>query len=67
MYIVLAEPLSAFGRVAAQLLQDSQERLAYRAHVCLRSDVLNYKPAPGDLAYPEKLLMMEVCNKYVKT
>ncbi|XP_077287311.1 conserved oligomeric Golgi complex subunit 3 [Arctopsyche grandis] len=53
------EPLAAFGRVAAQLLQDSQERLAYRAHVCLRSDVLNYKPAAGDLAYPEKLLMME--------
>ncbi|XP_026278796.2 conserved oligomeric Golgi complex subunit 3 [Frankliniella occidentalis] len=52
-------PLEAFGRVVWQLLQDVQERLVFRAHLYLQSDILNYKPAPGDLAYPEKLEMME--------
>ncbi|PSN56138.1 Conserved oligomeric Golgi complex subunit 3 [Blattella germanica] len=52
-------PLEAFGRVAWQLLQDVQERLVFRAHCYLQSDILQYKPAPGDLAYPEKLEMME--------
>lgn len=31
----------------------------YRANVYLQSDILNYRPSPGDLAYPEKLEMME--------
>lgn len=31
----------------------------YRANVYLQSDILNYKPSPGDLAYPDKLEMME--------
>ncbi|XP_069704565.1 conserved oligomeric Golgi complex subunit 3 [Periplaneta americana] len=52
-------PLEAFGRVAWQLLQDVQERLVFRAHCYLQSDILQYRPAPGDLAYPEKLEMME--------
>lgn len=51
--------LEAFGRVAWQLLQDVQERLVFRTHCYLQSDILNYKPSPGDLAYPEKLEMME--------
>lgn len=55
-----AEPLEAFGRTANQLLQDVQERLVFRANMYLNSDILNYKPSPGDLAYPEKLEMMEV-------
>ncbi|KAJ4440692.1 hypothetical protein ANN_08840, partial [Periplaneta americana] len=55
-----AGPLEAFGRVAWQLLQDVQERLVFRAHCYLQSDILQYRPAPGDLAYPEKLEMMEV-------
>ncbi|XP_023716609.1 conserved oligomeric Golgi complex subunit 3 [Cryptotermes secundus] len=54
-----AGPLEAFGRVAWQLLQDVQERLVFRAHCYLQSDILQYKPAAGDLAYPEKLEMME--------
>jgi len=41
------------------LLQDVQERLVFRAHIYLQSDILNYKPSSGDLAYPEKLEMME--------
>ncbi|XP_039754457.1 conserved oligomeric Golgi complex subunit 3 isoform X2 [Pararge aegeria] len=51
--------LSALGSAARSLLQDAQERLVFRAHVHLRADVLKYRPAPGDLAYPDKLLMME--------
>ncbi|KAF9822754.1 hypothetical protein SFRURICE_019444, partial [Spodoptera frugiperda] len=42
-----------------------QERLVYRAHVHLRADVLLYRPAHGDLAYPSKLLMMEVSQCHV--
>ena len=59
-YCVSAAPLEAFGRVAWHLLQDVQERLVFRAHCYLQSDILQYKPAAGDLAYPEKLEMMEV-------
>ncbi|XP_072946658.1 conserved oligomeric Golgi complex subunit 3 [Epargyreus clarus] len=51
--------LAALGVAARALLQDAQERLVFRAHVHLRADVLHYRAAPGDLAYPDKLLMME--------
>jgi len=51
--------LIAFKRVATQMLADVQERLVYRTSVYIRSDILGYNPAPGDLAYPEKLEMME--------
>jgi hypothetical protein len=51
--------LAAFRRVAGQMLQDVQERLVYRASVYIRSDILGYVPCGGDLAYPEKLEMME--------
>ncbi|XP_076660280.1 conserved oligomeric Golgi complex subunit 3 [Halictus rubicundus] len=53
------EPLDGFGNICLQLLHDVQERLVFRAHLYLQSDVLNYNPSPGDLAYPEKLKMME--------
>lgn len=53
------EPLQGFGNVCMQLLHDVRERLVYRAHVYLQTDVLNYNPSPGDLAYPDKLKMME--------
>ncbi|XP_053613207.1 conserved oligomeric Golgi complex subunit 3 [Plodia interpunctella] len=51
--------LGALGAAAHALLQDAQERLVFRAHVLLRADVLLYRPACGDLAYPDKLEMME--------
>lgn len=51
--------LEAFGRIAEQLLQDVQERLVFRAHMYLKTDIAEYNPSPGDLAYPEKLEMME--------
>lgn len=57
---VLADALEAFGTICLQLLQDVQERLVFRANLYLQSDILNYKPSGGDLAYPEKLEMMEV-------
>ncbi|XP_043486493.1 conserved oligomeric Golgi complex subunit 3 [Polistes fuscatus] len=53
------EPLEGFGNICLQLLHDVQERLVFRAQLYLQSDVLNYSPSPGDLAYPEKLKMME--------
>ncbi|XP_067623696.1 conserved oligomeric Golgi complex subunit 3 [Eurosta solidaginis] len=51
--------LEAFSNTANQLLQDVQERLVFRAHLYLQSDILNYNPSAGDLAYPDKLEMME--------
>lgn len=54
-----AEALEAFGRIIKQMLQDVQERLVFRAHIYLQSDILQYRPSPGDLAYPDKLEMME--------
>ncbi|XP_064456562.1 conserved oligomeric Golgi complex subunit 3-like isoform X2 [Ornithodoros turicata] len=58
---IVASPaqLKAFGKVAQQMLEDVQERLVYRTLVYIRTDILGYNPAPGDLAYPEKLEMME--------
>ncbi len=58
----LAEILAGFIRVASELLGDVGERLVYRAHMYARSDILCYKPASGDLAYPEKLQMMQVSD-----
>lgn len=53
------EPLQGFGNICLQLLHDVQERLVFRAHLYLQTDVAGYKPSPGDLSYPEKLKMME--------
>ena len=53
--------LAAFDVICAQMLQDVQERLVFRTHIYIRQEILNYKPASGDLAYPSKLEMMEVC------
>ena len=55
----VAEQLVSFHRVISQLLADVQERLVYRAHIYVQNDILGYKPVGGDLAYPEKLEMME--------
>ncbi|KAH8351893.1 hypothetical protein KR084_000440 [Drosophila pseudotakahashii] len=57
--IGLAAALEAFATIAHQLLQDVQERLVFRAHLYLQSDIQNFNPSSGDLAYPEKLEMME--------
>ncbi|CAG0887918.1 unnamed protein product [Darwinula stevensoni] len=51
--------MTAFEMVVVQMLQDIQERLVYCSHIYIQSDILGYNPAPGDLAYPEKLEMMQ--------
>jgi len=57
--------LAAFDVICAQMLQDVQERLVFRTHIYIRQEILNYNPASGDLAYPSKLEMMEVCTVYI--
>ena len=49
-----------FNDMMAQLVEDIRERLVYRTHIFIKEDILGYKPAGGDLAYPDKLIMMEV-------
>jgi len=61
VYIVGIQ-LAAFDVICAQMLQDVQERLVFRTHIYIRQEILNYNPASGDLAYPSKLEMMEVCR-----
>ena len=51
--------LGPLTTVVNQMLEDAQERLVYRAHIYIQSDIGNYRPSPGDLAYPSKLQMME--------
>jgi hypothetical protein len=53
------EALEGFGNVCLQLLHDAHERFVYRAYLYLQSDILGFKSSPGDLAYPEKLIMMK--------
>jgi hypothetical protein len=55
-----AQELKAFEVVCRQMLMDIQERFVYRTYIYIKSDILSYAPAQGDLAYPEKLEMMEV-------
>lgn len=64
-HFIVGDSLEAFGKTANQLLQDVQERLVFRAHLYLQTDILNYKPSAGDLAYPEKLEMMEVSYLFI--
>ncbi|XP_026543001.1 conserved oligomeric Golgi complex subunit 3 [Notechis scutatus] len=58
--------LGAFAAGVKQMLEDVQERLVYRTHIYIQTDILGYKPAPGDLAYPAKLEMMEQIAQSLK-
>ncbi|KAM4701666.1 conserved oligomeric Golgi complex subunit 3 isoform 1-T1 [Discoglossus pictus] len=60
------EQLGAFDAFVKQMLEDVQERLVYRTHIYIQTDILGYKPAPGDLAYPDKLEMMEQIAQSIK-
>lgn len=51
--------LGAFETIVKQMLEDVQERLVYRTNIYIKSDILGFQPSSGDLAYPEKLKMME--------
>ena len=46
---------NAFLTVAEQMLQDVQQRLAYRTQAYSQSDISGYMPTPADLDYPKKL------------
>ncbi|OXB57970.1 hypothetical protein ASZ78_004292 [Callipepla squamata] len=61
-----AEQLGAFAAGVKQMLEDVQERLVYRTHIYIQTDITGYKPAPGDLAYPDKLEMMEQIAQSLK-
>lgn len=58
--------LAAFDAVVKQMLEDVQERLVYRTHIYIQTDIMGYNPAPGDLAYPDKLEMMEKIAQSLK-
>ncbi|KAL4220407.1 Golgi transport complex subunit 3 [Mactra antiquata] len=60
------QELRAFENVIKQMLMDIQERLVYRTYIYIRSDILQYSAAQGDLAYPEKLEMMESIAESIK-
>ncbi|XP_066246972.1 conserved oligomeric Golgi complex subunit 3 [Euwallacea similis] len=51
--------LTKYVDVIKQLLEDVEERLVFRTNVFFKHDLNDYKPSPGDLAYPEKLQQME--------
>ncbi|KAL2310860.1 hypothetical protein Nmel_002538 [Mimus melanotis] len=61
-----SEQLGAFAAGVKQMLEDVQERLVYRTHIYIQTDITGYKPAPGDLAYPDKLEMMEQIAQSLK-
>ncbi|KAL3848397.1 hypothetical protein ACJMK2_019255 [Sinanodonta woodiana] len=61
-----SQELKAFETICKQMLMDVQERLVYRTYIYIKSDILNYSAAQGDLAYPEKLEMMESIAESVK-
>jgi hypothetical protein len=44
-----AQELKAFEVVCRQMLMDIQERFVYRTYIYIKSDILSYAPAQGDL------------------
>lgn len=54
--------MTAFAELCATLLSDIQDRLTFRAHIYIKTQILGYEPSPGDLSYPEKLEMMHVSS-----
>ncbi|KAK4336534.1 hypothetical protein RND71_044250 [Anisodus tanguticus] len=56
--LIKFKELQPFSKIIDQLLQDTQERLIYRTNVFIQTDILEYEPVPGDLAYPQKLEMV---------
>lgn len=49
--------LAAFGGVVRQMLEDVQQRIVFRAQRYIQTDIRGYNHAPGDLAYPDKLIV----------
>ncbi|KAF9585557.1 Golgi transport complex subunit 3 [Lunasporangiospora selenospora] len=42
----------AFGYLIRNMLQDTQQRLVYRAQALIRAEIQGFKPKPADLDYP---------------
>nr|CAH8821054.1 unnamed protein product [Trichobilharzia regenti] len=61
----IAPDIVAFSDLCAVLLADIQERLIFRAHIYVKSQILGFIPSPGDLSYPEKLEMMDDIAKSI--
>lgn len=59
------DELAAFVKAVENLLQDTQERLVYRCNIYIQTNILNYQPASGDLAYPQKLEMMKSISETI--
>ncbi|CDW54081.1 oligomeric golgi complex subunit [Trichuris trichiura] len=51
---------AGLATVLEEILGDITERLLYRAQLYARNEIGNYEPGTGDLAYPEKLEMIQV-------
>uniref|UniRef100_A0A5K3F764 Conserved oligomeric Golgi complex subunit 3 n=2 Tax=Mesocestoides corti TaxID=53468 RepID=A0A5K3F764_MESCO len=51
--------LAVFENMCQSLLADVRQRLIFRADVYIKSQIHDYEPSAGDLAYPEKLEMIE--------
>ncbi|XP_067668938.1 conserved oligomeric Golgi complex subunit 3-like isoform X2 [Haliotis asinina] len=60
------QELGAFECICKQMLMDVQERLVYRSYIYIKADIFQYSAASGDLAYPEKLEMMESIAESIK-
>lgn len=56
-----SEKLSSFQVIVKEMLEDVQERLVYRTQAYIEKDIRAYSPSPGDLAYPDKLMMEINC------
>uniref|UniRef100_A0A158R597 Conserved oligomeric Golgi complex subunit 3 n=1 Tax=Syphacia muris TaxID=451379 RepID=A0A158R597_9BILA len=60
---VLFNPRSGFVHVMGELVGDVAERIVYCAGLYGQTDIAGFRPSPGDLAYPEKLIMMKNIEK----
>ncbi|CAP24966.2 Protein CBR-COGC-3 [Caenorhabditis briggsae] len=51
-------PRAGFVAVMGELVGDIAERIVHRAGLYAQSDIGAYRPAPGDIAYPQMLQMI---------
>lgn len=58
--MLVGSDIKAFSKLCDMLLADVQERLLFRSHVFIKSQIFGYVPSSGDLAYPDKLELIDV-------
>ncbi|KAM3721269.1 Conserved oligomeric Golgi complex subunit [Dirofilaria immitis] len=59
----MMNPRNGFVRVMTELVGDVAERILYRIGLYAQSEIAEFSPSNGDLAYPEKLEMMKAIEK----